>query len=160
MYSPRSKVRKKNKLPIFLTFGGDFCRAVDEVLAPVVEATAEPSGAALAERLEETFGPLFEAEADAGPLLIEGGGGLLAGSLATQGGLNLAAEDAVEGYAADVAGDKWLCVGGEAADVVGQQVGVVCLPLVAVGLCVGMGEACLEVGGLVQEDPEEEGLGC
>ena len=83
----------------------------------------------------------------------------MAGSLATQGGLNLAAEGAVEGYAADVAGDKRLCVGGEPVDMVGQQTGVVCLPLVAVGLCVGMGEACLEVGGLVQEDPEEEGLG-
>ncbi len=137
--SSGSKIRKKNYLQNILTFEDDFGCSCDEVFAPVVEAAAEPAGAAFVQGFEEAVGVGLQAEADAGLLLVERGGGHAARVEVAQGGL---------------ARDEGLQVGREPLEVVGQQAGVFRLPLVAVGRGGGGEEVRVEVRRLVEEHPE------
>ena len=113
-----SKIRKKNYWPNFLTFEDDFSSASDEVIASVVETSAEPAGAAFGEGFEEAVGGVVESEASAGLLLVEGGECRMVGVEGTESLLDLTSEGAAERDAADVASDEGLEVGREPVDVV------------------------------------------
>lgn len=66
----RSKIQKKNKMQIFLTFYY-LGRTVDEVLSAGGDFLAEPAGAAFFEDLEEEVAILFERETVAGMEVVE-----------------------------------------------------------------------------------------
>ncbi len=132
--------------------------AVDKVAPAGALFDACPAGAAAFDGTEQKVGFLPEPEERSGGQLVEGGGeaAVAARVVASQQGLYFAAYGARQGYAAGVARNGFGHVGGEVGPPLGQQLAVFVLPLVSVGLGMGMFEVGVEVSRFVEEYPQEE----
>lgn len=151
-----SKIQKKNEMQIFLTFHY-FGGAGDEILPARGNLFAEPAGAAFLEGLEELVGLALEAETVANGKLVEGDAvGVVVGIIMVQEGFDFLADGVGEGYAARVFLQQRLEFGREEVGVGDEQLAVLFLPFVTMWLHVLVFLVCFEVGGFVEEDPEEE----
>jgi len=130
---------------------------MDQILPTRGDFFAEPSGAALLEGLEYELGFAHEAEAVADRELVEGEEvGVVVGVVAVQGCLDLFADGVGEGDAACVFFKKGVNFRREESGVGDEQLPILLLPFMAVGLHLFVFQVRLQMGSLVEEDPEEE----